>query len=425
VSRDGSEPTRAGGDRRDFDAPAVRLGTRFADASRAARLLIVGTVAAAVGLAVLHSWHADLPIGIAPVAVVALLLVASVGNVELGRWLEGRVTVEQRPHKSLSVWAYACAVILAPVWLLVIVPLTYGHAYWRGIRPPAWKWVGSASFVVLAGVAAHFTVFALCGDDVLTNSARDLLALVAGIGAFLATESLLFFAVSRLNHPEQERWLRATLAEPSFYLTEIGMLCVGALTFVIWTRLAWFAVLLIPAYGLLQQAALFDPLRREAARDDKTGLLRWEPWRARARLLTEELRRAGRSWAVIMLDLDHFASFNEIHGHMAADDVLVQVAQAIEANVRSADLVCRFGGEEFAVLLVDATAADALFIAQRLLVAIARTSRPTVTASLGVASVTSSADDGQLPHALIAADRALYDAKNAGRNRVIVHLVAS
>lgn len=425
MPRDGSEPTRVGDDRGDSGTPVARLGTRFADASPLARVFVVGTVTVAVGLAILHISHADLPINLSPFVVAALLVAGSLGNVELGRWLEGRITVEQRPHKALSVWAYASAVILSPVWLLVVVPLTYAHAYWRGVRPPAWKWIGSAGFVILAGIASHYTVFALCGDDVLTNSARDMLALVAGIVAFLATESLLFFTVSRVNYAEQEQWLRATLAEPSFYLTEIGMLCVGALTFVIWSQLAWFAVLLVPAYGLLQQAALFDPLRREAARDDKTGLLRWETWRARARLLTDELSRTGRSWAVIMLDLDHFAAFNEVHGHMAADGVLVQVARTIEANVRSADLVCRFGGEEFAVLLVDASAGDALFIAQRLLVAIANTSRPPVTASLGVATVSRSVEDGRLPHALIAADRALYDAKNAGRNRVIVNLVAS
>jgi diguanylate cyclase (GGDEF)-like protein len=422
VPSDGSVPDHA--DRRASGAPVLGPGGTFAQASPAARLFVVGTLLAAVGLSVVNSWHADLPIDLAPPVVAALLVAASVGNVELGRWLEGGTTVGQRPHKALSVWAYATAVTLAPVWLLVVVPLSYGHAYWRGLRPPAWKWIGSAGFVVLAGAVAHYTVFAVCGADVLTNNARDMLALVAGIGAFLATEAALFFIISRVNHPDQEQWLRATLAEPSFYLTEIGMLCVGALTFVVWSMLGWFAVLLVPVYGLVQQAALFDLLRREASRDDKTGLLRWEPWRARARLLTDELCRSGRAWAVVMVDLDHFATFNEVHGHLTADDVLVQVAHAIEDNVRAGDLVCRFGGEEFAVLLVDAAEDDARAIAQRLLVAIAETSRPPVTASVGVASVSDPAD-GQLHHALIAADRALYDAKNAGRNRVIVHLVAS
>jgi diguanylate cyclase (GGDEF)-like protein len=397
----------------------------FADASPSARLFIAGTLFAAVVLSVVDSWHADLPISLSPPVVAALLVAASVANVELGRRLEGRITVVQRPHKALSVWAYATAVILAPIWLLVVVPLIYGHAFWRGVRPPTWKWIGSAGFVILAGSVAHYTVFALGSGDVLTNSAQDMLALIAGIGAFLATEALLFFIISRVNYREQEQWLRAMLAEPSFYLTEVGMLCVGALTFVVWSLLGWYAVLLVPVYGLVQQAALFDPLRHEASRDDKTGLLRWEPWRARARLLTDDLCRSGRSWAVVMLDLDHFASFNEVHGHLAADDVLVQVAQAIENNVRAGDLVSRFGGEEFAVLLVDATEKDARAIAQRLLLAIADTSRPPITASVGVASVSDRTDHGQLPHALIAADRALYDAKNAGRNQVIVHLLAS
>jgi diguanylate cyclase (GGDEF)-like protein len=314
------------------------------------------------------------------------------------------------------------------VWLLAVVPLTYVHAFWRGMRPPPWKWVGSAGFVILAALAAHHTVFALRHHDALGNSGRDLGALSVGVLVFLAVESLLFLAVSRINHRAQEQWLRATLAEPSFYLTEIGMLAIGALTVVVWSRAAWFAVLLIPAYCLAQQAALFDPLRREAARDGKTGLLRWDPWRARARLLTAELSRSGRAWAVIMIDLDHFAAFNETHGHMAADDVLVQVARAIDTNLRSSDLVCRFGGEEFVVLLVDATEPHARKVAERLLTAIADTSRPAITASVGVAAVAAGEEamgDGRLLHALMAADRALYDAKNAGRNQVIVHAIAS
>jgi hypothetical protein len=246
VPSDGSGPARVGADRRESDAPLAGPGIRFADASPTARLMIAGTLLAAVVLSVVDSRHADLPVNLSPPAVAALLVAASVANVELGRWLEGRITVVQRPHKALSVWAYATAVILAPIWLLAVVPMIYGHAFWRGVRPPTWKWIGSAGFVILAGSVAHYTVFALCSEDVLTNSAQDMLALIAGIGAFLATEALLFFTISRVNYREQEQWLRAMLAEPSFYLTEVGMLCVGALTFVVWSLLGWYAVLLVP-----------------------------------------------------------------------------------------------------------------------------------------------------------------------------------
>lgn len=424
-----ADPTkRAGHDRRVFSAPESPPGERFADAGPAARTLVLGAVAAGIGLAVAPGLGGGPSMELPPVSVATILVGASIANVELGRFLEGRITVGQRPHKALSVWAFAAAVLLAPVWLLAVVPLTYAHAYWRGVRPTAWKWVGSAAFMVLAGLAAHHVVFALSGDAVLSGAVHDLLALLAGIGAFLAAELVLLVAVAWVSHADQEAWLRATLGQPSFYLTEIGMLCVGALTVVVWYRLQWYVVLLVPVYALVQQAALFGPLQREATQDDKTGLLRFETWRARSVLLVDEMTRTGRDWAVVMLDLDHFADFNEVHGHLAADEVLVQVARAIEGNVRAADLVCRFGGEEFALLLVDADEQHARLIAERLRAAIADSTRPSLTASVGVAAASVAAlggvVGGRLPHALVAADRALYDAKSAGRNQVIVHRVA-
>jgi len=403
--------------------------SRFGAASAPARALVVGAVLAAITLAVVAGSHAHKPFGLPTPAVAAVLVAGSIGSVELGRVLEGRITIVQPPDKTLSLWAFASAASLPSIWLLTVVPLVYVHAYWRGLRPPAWRWIGSAAFLVLAGVAAHEAVFQISGGGVFENRPSDCLALLAGIAAFLAVESLLFFAVSRVNDPRQEQWLRATLGGPWFYVTEVAVLCFGALTVAVWSGLPWFGVLLVPAYALVQQAAMFDPLRREAACDDKTGLLRWEPWRARSASRTGELARAGRSWAVVMVDLDHFAAFNAVHGHFAADDVLVQAARAIEGNVRSGDLVCRFGGEEFAVLLADAGEPEARLIAQRLREAIARASRPPVTASIGVAFVSSRgelpANAAQLRQALVAADRALYDAKTAGRDRVVVHLVAA
>jgi diguanylate cyclase (GGDEF)-like protein len=391
-------------------------------------VLVTAAVLGGVAVAVLPGGRrvdTDLP----PAAVAAILVAASVASGELGRFLEARITVVQRPQKTLSVWVYASAVLLVPLWLLAVVVATYAHAFWRSARPPAWKWVGSAAFVVLAGTAAHHVVFALAGHDLFDNSGRDLLALLGGAAAFLVAESTLLGALSRVNHPAQEVSLRATLATPSFYVTEGAMLCVGALTAAVWVRLPWYGVLLVPTFLVVQQAALFDPLRREAAHDDKTGLLRWEPWRARSTVAIDELSRARRAWAVVMLDLDRFAAFNEVHGHLVADEVLIQVARTLEANVRAEDLVCRFGGEEFALLLVGAGEPEARRIAERLRVAVANSSRPPVTASVGVAAVSAAGTDeatgGHLPHALVAADRALYDAKKAGRNRVIVHLVAA
>lgn len=425
----GAPSSRAGADRRASGAPEGPRVARFADATPAARALVVGAAVAALGLAAPPWLGSGLAMDLPPVSIAIVLIGTAVANVELARFLEGRISVEQRPHRALTVWVFACAVLLAPVWLLAVVPLTHAYAYWRGARPAAWRWLGAAAFLMLAGLVTHYVVYALSDGEVLGSAVRDLVALLVGAAAFLAVESMLLLALSRLNEADQEVTLRTTLAQPAFYLTELGMLSMGALTVVVWDRLDWYALLLAPAYALAQQAALFGPLRHEATRDDKTGLLRYEPWRARSLLLIDEMTRARRDWAVVMLDLDHFAAFNEVHGHLAADDVLVQVARAIEGNVRSEDLVCRFGGEEFALLLVDADEQRSWRVAERLRIAIAESSHPSLTASVGVASASGAAVRGattdHLLHALVAADRALYDAKGAGRNQVIVHPVAA
>jgi diguanylate cyclase (GGDEF)-like protein len=113
---------------------------------------------------------------------------------------------------------------------------------------------------------------------------------------------------------------------------------------------------------------------------------------------------------VAMLDLDHFKQYNDRRGHQAGDRFLKEAAAAWQAVVRKTDLVARYGGEEFAVLLPDCGLEDAMEIAGRL-----RTAQPEGTCSLGVAQW----DGREDVAALVArADRALYAAKDAGRDRV-------
>ncbi|MBS1187458.1 MAG: sensor diguanylate cyclase [Burkholderiaceae bacterium] len=149
--------------------------------------------------------------------------------------------------------------------------------------------------------------------------------------------------------------------------------------------------------------------------------------------LQEEIRRAqrqGYALSCMYLDIDHFKQINDQYGHQDGDDVLREVAARIKAELRLSDSLGRFGGEEFVVLLVDASGAGARNVAERIRSGIAnrifkldsgRTCQ--VTASIGVATLT--ADNTSQPTETIAqqliglADRALYQAKNSGRNRVV------
>jgi diguanylate cyclase (GGDEF)-like protein/PAS domain S-box-containing protein len=162
----------------------------------------------------------------------------------------------------------------------------------------------------------------------------------------------------------------------------------------------------------LIDAALTDPL---------TGLHNRRGLEGRAEALHFRPGGVPVTQVWIMVDIDHFKRVNDTHGHEAGDEVLKAVAEALRSTARGADLVARFGGEEFVLVLPDTSAELAVRIAERLRLAIEGLSTDVggqvirVTASFGVAQ--RAAQDSQL-EVLERADAALYSSKKDGRNRV-------
>ena len=127
---------------------------------------------------------------------------------------------------------------------------------------------------------------------------------------------------------------------------------------------------------------------------------------------------------IVMCGLDHFKLVNDTHGHLAGDEVLRVFAELLKKHARSSDIVCRFGGEEFALLMPGAAAGNAYRVAERIRRRVERLNpgpELAVSVSIGVGSGegTSPADPQLL---LEEADRALYAAKAAGRNRTEIFL---
>jgi diguanylate cyclase len=156
-------------------------------------------------------------------------------------------------------------------------------------------------------------------------------------------------------------------------------------------------------------------------RDPLTGILsrRYLPYVMRQEIAL--YRRTGKSFAVLMLDVDHFKAINDEHGHAAGDAVLTQFSATLQAAVRSSDFVFRYGGEEFLILLSHATEAQALKVAEKIRAEVERHPFMThtgtvlhVTTSIGVALYDGHPDYERV---IDQADRALYRAKDAGRNR--------
>jgi diguanylate cyclase (GGDEF)-like protein len=158
------------------------------------------------------------------------------------------------------------------------------------------------------------------------------------------------------------------------------------------------------------QAAL---LRELALVDELTGLPNRRAWSSELPLALERARRKQAPLSLAMIDLDHFKRFNDTHGHPAGDDLLRTAAAAWRGRMRLIDLLARYGGEEFIITLPDADVAQAEAIVGRL-----RGATPLgQTFSAGIAVW----DGSESIEALLErADRALYAAKQAGRNRTLI-----
>ncbi|MEO0035078.1 MAG: hypothetical protein RLZZ501_1101 [Pseudomonadota bacterium] len=187
-------------------------------------------------------------------------------------------------------------------------------------------------------------------------------------------------------------------------------------------HLAGFVQLVLGTFLQLVLIAewLVADIARQASLDPLTGLLNRRAFAAIAGKLLAAAGRSGRPVALLMLDLDHFKRANDSRGHAFGDELLCRFARVAERELRAGDVICRHGGEEFAALLPDADPDQALLVADRLRRAFAEDScaaEVRATVSVGIAAC--DLGDG-LDGLLRRADRALYRAKNEGRDRCVL-----
>ncbi len=190
-----------------------------------------------------------------------------------------------------------------------------------------------------------------------------------------------------------------------------------------------FATTVAEAMALaLANLKLRETLRNQAIRDGLTGLFNH---RYLEETLDRELsrgKRSGASLGVIMLDLDHFKEYNDTYGHNAGDELLCALGQLIQDQIRKEDIACRYGGEEFLLIMPGVSMEIALERANELNLSVKRlhtqnTSLKHITISAGVAIFP---DHGSTSKDIIkAADAALYRAKEEGRDRVVVASTAT
>ena len=160
---------------------------------------------------------------------------------------------------------------------------------------------------------------------------------------------------------------------------------------------------------------MLEQLQRQAQTDPLTGLLNRRQMDAEACRLMQLSKRNGRPLSLGIIDVDHFKAINDAQGHAAGDQILQRLALLLHRRLRSSDIVGRIGGDKFVVVLPETGAADAATLLQSLKDMLMN--EDAVTLSIGVTEL--SAEHADLKSLLASADRCLYDAKQAGRDRVV------
>jgi diguanylate cyclase (GGDEF)-like protein len=168
----------------------------------------------------------------------------------------------------------------------------------------------------------------------------------------------------------------------------------------------------------VRNAVLFAELQETAARDNLTGLYNRRLFEEQFDAAVARSLRSREDLTLLVVDLDGLKRINDVSGHVAGDTALRTLSDALRASIRSTDVACRIGGDEFAIVLPGSTAEDAVHVAERAQEMLAEIGRGHYSFSGGIARVTpaqSSAED-----VFRAADLAAYRAKAAGGARTLL-----
>jgi diguanylate cyclase (GGDEF)-like protein len=394
-------------------------------------VFVVGVIAADV--VAIAAAAAGAPLRTSDLYLAGVLLACDLATVELTHRVGEPAGAS---NDVFAVWELPLAILLPPVYVLVLPvarvlmiqlrvrsTLVYRRAFTAaalglgyGLASVIFRWASHALRLTPAitwpGFATQGRVLAWAG-------------LAAACGALgLAVIKVLVGAAAKGSDPSTS--MRRLLFSREQLFHDMAELAVSVVIAFVVTGSPVLALVALPIVTLLHRSSRHAQLVDESRLDGKTGLLNMTAWQREAR--TQVSRAAGTRMplAVAIADIDHFKVVNDTFGHLAGDLVLAGVAQALTDSLRGGDVIGRFGGEEFVILLPRTDGTEARQITERLCRSVAQLATPAgdrpgsdplrVTISIGVAAMESARRD--LEDLIAAADHALYAAKQAGRNRV-------
>lgn len=356
-----------------------------------------------------------------------ILSFCCVAHLELVRSIE-RIREGVRTNTALvdlkSAWTFAGALLLPPALAIALVVLSIMVMRLRVAPRQTFRWVYTCATIVLATEASVTILYV----GQVHGAYPGLPFSWYGVAIILLAAMVRWFinhglivTVILLSSPQTPG--KEALGSFSDNIVEAAALSLGAVTALVVTKDPWYLVLVLPPMLVLHRSLLMRQYELAARTDHKTGLANAVYWSQVARSELARAERGGSTVGIVMVDLDHFKRVNDTYGHLTGDAVLKAVATTLSKQTRGYDLVGRFGGEEFMVLLPGHDPLDLPTTVERLRQSIStlRVISPDthavveVTASAGLVTFPGGGHD--LDELLLAADAALYRAKELGRNQ--------
>ena len=336
-------------------------------------------------------------------------------------------------HIDLSgIWIFPAALLL-PLYLTLALLAVVRLQRWFNSRRAPHKFVFTTLTHAMSALLAARLFGLLSADDLARLDQANQLRLfgtlmLVGL-AYAVLQAVVIGALLALGGTSTPT-LRNVLGSKSDNLLDLSTIGLGTIGAILLVNLLPAVVILVLVSVVGNRLAEINQLQSEARTDPKTGVFNVRGWTEAAQRSMTRASKGEHGLAVLMIDLDHFKWINDTFGHPAGDDVLRMVAQQLDEVTRPGDVIGRFGGEEFVVLLPEIDDGAARVTAERIRAAVAELHIPTTdkrggpttvagrTTSIGVAVYPL---HGQTIDTLLqAADAAVYEAKEGGRNQVRV-----
>jgi diguanylate cyclase (GGDEF)-like protein/putative nucleotidyltransferase with HDIG domain len=325
-----------------------------------------------------------------------------------------------RSHYTFSFLVYGFAfAFLSPGETLIVI-LISNLVEWIWNRPPWFIQIFNTACYISV-MAAAYLVFTWINPSGSLSMPLGVLAIAASLGIFTLLNHLIVGFVVWLARGENFKV--SGILEPFPLIMDLSFLTIGALLTMVWNSSPYALILFLFPLYLIYSTLKIPALERKTELDQKTGLFNHEYFMQHLEKELERSKRFDRPLSIIMLDLDLLRNINNTYGHLAGDEVLNEVAAILKRSVREYDVVARFGGEEFIIMLPETVLQQSLDRAEmiRREIESAGFSISTsvtsikVTISIGIAERESFVQTGE--EIIHNADTALYHSKLSGRNK--------